>query len=159
MEISTDLGIPRDELFVYEDALRRGRTVLLLQVDSKEEEQKVQQTLEGCGAESLNAAREAWWIGLRDAEAEKYSAGDFSSDESDYRMGFEAAQSRQLWGKSYASALESLRDRYSADVSIRPAFRRGYERGRVHRQALLDSSISDTWGNRPLGSRQSSGKD
>ena len=159
MEISTDLGLPRDELFVYEDALRRGKTVLILQVDSKEEEQKVQQELERCGAESLNAAREAWWIGLRDAEAEKYSGGDFSSDESDYRMGFEAAQSRQLRGKSYAAALEFLRDRYSAEVSIRAAFRRGYERGQVHRQALVGSGIGQDTDNRPLVSRQSGGKD
>jgi hypothetical protein len=160
MEISTDSGLPRDELFVYEDALRVGKTVLILQVDSKEEEQKVQQVLESCGAESLNAAREAWWIGLRDAEAERYVAeGDFSADESDYRRGFQTAQWQDLRGKSYSAALDRLRDSYLPDVYNRAAFRRGYERGQVYRRALGDSTRNEEAKNRPLASRQARGKD
>jgi hypothetical protein len=161
MEVSTDLGIPRDELFVYEDALRKGRTVLLLQVGSDEEKQKVSQALESCGAESLNAAREAWWIGLRDAEAERYAfeGGDFSSDESVYRLGFEAAQRWELRGKSYSAGLESLQDRYSSDVCNRAAFRRGYERGQAYRQSLGNSSRREDADNKPLASHYSHGKD
>jgi hypothetical protein len=160
IEVSTDSGIPRDELFVYEDALRKGKTVLFLQLDSKEEKQKVQQVLESCGVESLNAAREAWWIGLRDAEAERYVAeGDFSADESDYRRGFQTAQWRDLRGKSYSAALDRLRDSYSPDVYNCAAFRRGYERGQVYRRSLGDSTRNEEAKNRPLASRQARGKD
>ena len=55
------------------------------------------------GAESIDAAREEWWVGLRDAEEETYRAQgrDFKADEAAYRRGFELALNPKRRGKSY----------------------------------------------------------
>ena len=49
--------------------------------------------LADAGAETIDAAREEWWIGLRTAEAEHYRSlgGEFESVEEEYRRGYEAA--------------------------------------------------------------------
>ncbi|MGH7845194.1 MAG: hypothetical protein ACREQW_08500, partial [Candidatus Binatia bacterium] len=61
-------GLPKDEIYFYEDALRKGRSVVIFQGDEGEEIQTGREALLQAGAESLDAAREQWWIGLRDAE-------------------------------------------------------------------------------------------
>jgi hypothetical protein len=115
-------GLPKDELYVYKDALRRGRTVLIVLVDDADQAAAVRAALAQAGAESLDAARAQWWIGMRDAEAEAYDAtgGDFAKDEEMYRRGFEAA----LRGDD-------------ADASHTAAFRAGYERGQAYHAKLL----------------------
>src|ERR1041384_7910354 len=55
-------GLPRDELYVYEDALRRGRSVLLAFSDNNQIAERARQALQSAGAESVDAAREEWWI-------------------------------------------------------------------------------------------------
>ena len=62
------------------------------------------------GAESIDAARENWWLGLRDVEEETYRAhgGDFQSDETAYRRGFELALNPKRRGKSYEAVSSEL---------------------------------------------------
>src|SRR5213080_412428 len=76
-------GVPRDELYVYEDALRRGRSLVMAFTDNEQLADSARVALKRAGAESVDAAREEWWIGLRDAEREHYTAqgGDFKTDE------------------------------------------------------------------------------
>jgi outer membrane lipoprotein SlyB len=121
-------GIPRDELYVYEDALRSGHSIVIAEADDELHADAVRQALVESGAETIDAAREQWWIGLRTAEQETYQEGDFAQDEPYYRKGFEAAQSPMVRGKSYDQALEYLTRQNQLAVS-NPAFRRGYERG------------------------------
>jgi hypothetical protein len=121
-------GIPRDELYVYEDALRQGRTIVIAEADDDLHSDAVRQALVEAGAETIDAARQQWWIGLRTAEQETYTGGDFERDEPFYRKGFEAAQSQAVRGKPYEEALEYLMSRHHLALS-HPAFRRGYERG------------------------------
>jgi len=132
-------GLPKDELYVYKDALRRGRTVLIALVEDAERVTSVRTALDQAGAESLDAARAQWWVGTRDAEAEAYHAtgGDFSRDEDVYRRGFEAALRTEVAGKPYQEAVEYVRLR-DADVYNTEAYRRGYERGRAYLQGLTD---------------------
>ncbi len=87
------------------------------------------------GAESIDAAREEWWIGLRDAEEAEYvrEGGDFRKDEALFRRGFDAAV-RQPLAPPFEEARETLRERHGAAAEERP-FRRGYERGRAWRSA------------------------
>jgi hypothetical protein len=127
-------GLPKDELFVYEDALRQGRTVLIVLTADTAQAEAAREALAQAGAESLDAARENWWVGLRTAEAEAYTAQgwNFSEDEAMYRRGFEAALRAEMAGKSYADAVRYLQSRYP-DVYDNEAFRRGYERGRAYR--------------------------
>jgi hypothetical protein len=126
-------GLPKDELYVYEDALRQGRTVLIVLTQDTTQTEVTREVLAQAGAESLDAARENWWVGLRTAEAEAYTAQgwNFNEDEAMYRRGFEAALRPELVGKSYAEAVSYLQLRY-AEVYHNEAFRRGYERGRTY---------------------------
>ncbi|MBI4455020.1 MAG: hypothetical protein HY644_03875 [Acidobacteria bacterium] len=73
LEDSFVKGLPIDELYLYKDALRKGRTVVIAFADDAQATE-VQQVLQQAGVESLDPAREDWWIGLRDVEEEKYVA-------------------------------------------------------------------------------------
>jgi hypothetical protein len=130
-------GLPKDEIYVYKDALSRGRTVLIALVEDDSQATAARTALEQAGAESLDAARAQWWVGLRDAEAEVYNVtgADFSRDEDMYRRGFEAALRTEVAGKPFAEAVEYVRVR-DADVYDTEAYRCGYERGRAYLQRL-----------------------
>ena len=137
MEENIATGLPRDELYLYEDALRRGRSVVIALADSEEIAERAREELKRAGAESIDAAREHWWIGLRTAEEAHYlsQGGNFNVDEAAYRLGFEAALHPDRRGQSYENTVKSLRTRY-ADNSGLEAFRRGYERGQAFQQSI-----------------------
>jgi len=148
LENSMTEGLPEDELFVYEDALRKGRTVVIVLADDEAEASRFRELLQTEGAEAVDAAREQWWIGLRGAEQEHYSkAGrNFGEDEQFYRLGFEAALHARTRCKEYDQVLgemnadiEELENRYPGKEVGEP-FRRGYERGREYYQQLCDES-------------------
>jgi hypothetical protein len=137
LEQSLVSGLPRDELFVYEDALRRGHSVVVALVDDEAPAVAARTTLAAAGAESIDAARERWWLGLRSAERERYAEGDaaFARDEVLFRRGFEAALGAGTRGRTWAEALPALRARHGAAVDD-PAFRRGWERGQAYQRDL-----------------------
>ena len=139
LEDSMANELPHDELFVYEDALRRGRTVVLAVADDEARGDTARGILAGAGAESIDAARESWWVGLRDAEEAEYTVdgGDFGAVEPTYRRGFEAALHPQGRGRSYDEDAERLRECYGAECDEAP-FRRGYERGRRYEGELME---------------------
>jgi hypothetical protein len=126
LERSLTEGLPKDELFVYEDALRGGRSVVITLVDDDADE-AARSVFEAANAEMVDAAREQWWIGLRAAEAAQYTP----SEEAAFRRGFEAALHRDARGLPIDEAMPELRRRYP-DLIGGPAFRRGYERGQVY---------------------------
>jgi hypothetical protein len=130
-------GLPADEIFFYEDALRSGRSVVIVMANGKGEAERAKQIMVAAGAESLDAARDAWWIGLRDAEREHYQAlgHDFARDQEAYRTGFEAALQPSTRGKSF-DELEELLKRDYPELSHSEAFRHGFERGRAYRGRL-----------------------
>jgi hypothetical protein len=132
-ERALSTGLPRDEVFMYEDALRKRRTLLVAQAESREAAQTAREVMERNGAESIDAAREKWWIGLREGEAAEYGDG-FAAEESTYRAGFQAALG-QFRGESFEAAQGELRRRYP-DLCERASFRRGYERGRAYFRSL-----------------------
>lgn len=65
-------GLPVDELYFYEDALRTGRSVVFAAVEDKRDEDTVRAILSDFGAESIDAARARWTTGLRDASDEVF---------------------------------------------------------------------------------------
>ncbi len=134
-------GVPRDELFVYEDALRRGRSVLIALADDDQIAASARSALHSAGAESVDAAREEWWIGLRDAEGEHYTqqGGDFNSDEAKYRLGFEAALHPDCRGQSCEDMMGHLNKRYGEDSGT-TAFREGYNRGQNYLKSGADTA-------------------
>jgi hypothetical protein len=133
MEDSLSGGLPKDEWFVYEDALRQGRTIIVLLAENDAQAEFIRAILLGHGAESIDAARERWWIGLRSAEEEHYAATgeDFESVEPSFRRGFEAALHPETRGRSYDSALAHLREHYPSEYKEK-SFRDGYERGQQY---------------------------
>jgi hypothetical protein len=139
LEDSMARGLPQDELFVYEDALRRGRSVVIAVADDDARADAARAAFERAGAESVDAAREAWWVGLRDAEEADYTVdgGDFSVEEPVYRRGFESALHPSARGRSYDEDAARLRECYGAECE-EGAFRHGYERGRRYHQELVE---------------------
>ena len=140
LESAAAEGLPEDEIFVYEDALRKGRSVVIAMTD--ENSASLRELLKAEGAEAVDAAREQWWIGLRSAEKEHYSkfGRNFGDDETFYRLGFEAALHARSRCKEYDQVLsemavhiEELQRQYPG-AKVEEPFRRGYERGRDYYQ-------------------------
>jgi hypothetical protein len=130
-------GLPADEIFVYEDALRKGRTVVIAMVENSMQADAARVALEDAGAESIDRAREMWWLGLRDVEKEKYESEGrkFEDDERYFRCGFEAALHSENRDKSYEDCHARLGDRYPGMHEEEP-FRRGYDRGRAYLETI-----------------------
>jgi hypothetical protein len=116
VEESGAYGLPKDELFVYADALRNGRYVVAAFVEDDDDVETARRVMAAGGVESIDAAREEWWVGLRDAEEAAYGdAEGFATHEPRYRDGFETA----------------CRGEQTAANGDEP-FRAGYARGRRH---------------------------
>ena len=133
-ERSLSTGLPKDEAFFYEDALRCGRSVVVANAESQSGADAARSIMERNQAESVDAARERWWIGIRDAEAERYCADapvETADRERIFRAGFETALHPDMRNKPLNKATKRLREQYP-DICDNEIFRRGYERGRRH---------------------------
>lgn len=148
LENSMTEGLPEDELYIYEDALRRGRTVVIALAPDEAEAARLRELLSVEEAESVDDAREQWWVGLRSAEREHYLAlgRNFDGDERFYRLGFEAALHARTRCKEYDQVLgemnaklEEVKQRYPSSNVDEP-FIKGYERGRDYYQQVCDQS-------------------
>ena len=151
VESATMEGIPEDEVFVYEDALRNGRSVVVALAED-DAAASLRKTLEQEGAETVDAARERWWIGLRSAEREHYNGfgDDFDRDEKFYRLGFQAAMHGRTRGKEYDQVLTEMQEdlellkRECPDPErVEKAFQRGYERGRAYYESIRSRPAQD----------------
>ena len=129
-------GLPEEELYVYKDALKHQRTVLIASAKDKNQAEVAKSALAAAGAESIDRAREMWWLGLRDVEKEHYEAdgGNFETDERTFREGFRAALETENRGKTYENCSARLRDRFPDSWEKEP-FRRGFERGQKYCEA------------------------
>lgn len=127
-------GIPHEDLYVYEDALRHGKSVLIAYVDDEDQAERAREVIENSGAEDIEMLRENWWDEVREGERAHYrrSGGDFDKDEPNYRRGYQAALHPRRRGKGYTDVEEDLLVAYTGIVLDRP-FREGYERGSAHR--------------------------
>jgi len=141
-------GLPEDEIFVYEDALRKGRSVVVGMAENDAEAARMRELMTAESAESVDAARQQWWIGLRSAEESRYqiSGRNFSEDEQFFRLGFEAAQHARYRCQEFDqisaemdAALEDVKRRYP-DKDVEEPFVHGYQRGREHYQKLCDEN-------------------
>jgi hypothetical protein len=136
-------GIPHDELYLYEDALRKGRSLVIAFVDDDGSTEAAHNVMAHAGAESIDAAREDWWLGLRDVEEEHYRTlgGDFSSDELAYRRGFEAALHPKRRGRSYDECRSEL-SASARDAGSEDAYRQGFNRGQEYLNNLKATTRS-----------------
>jgi hypothetical protein len=148
IERATYEGLPEDEIFVYEDALRKGRCVVVAVPEDENSAALVRQILQRDGAESIDTAREQWWVGLRTAEQSRYTnpGRSFSEDEPFFRLGFQAAMHARNRCKEFDqvsaemdAALEDVKRKYPG-ADVEEPFLQGYQRGREHYQELCDQS-------------------
>lgn len=148
LEESTSEGLPEDEIFVYEDALRKGHSVVVVLAENDDSASQLRELLQNHGAESVDAAREQWWTGLRSAEQGHYSesGGNFGENEKFYRLGFEAAMHARTRCMEFDQVsaemdadLEDVEKQYPGE-NVEEPFTRGYMRGREHYQHLCDET-------------------
>jgi hypothetical protein len=147
LDDSLSQGLPEDEIYVYEDALQKGRSVVVALANGISED-SIREVLTAQGAESVDAARHQWWIGLRSAEEEHYSASgnNFEKDEKFYRLGFEDAlhaRSRCREFDQISSEMDSrIEDieKQNPGTNAVEAYTRGYQRGREYYQRFCDQS-------------------
>jgi hypothetical protein len=146
LETSTTEGLPEDEIFVYEDALRQGRSVVIVLAEDTQQASLLRELLKMQGAESIDAAREQWWIGLRSAEESHYLGKNFAEDEEYFRRGFEAALHARTRCMEFDqvsaamdAALEDLQQEHPG-AEVEEAFTRGYQRGREYYQQRCDET-------------------
>lgn len=114
LETTLSQGVPRDDVFIYEDALRRGRSVVVVVTDDESLAARARDTLRTAGGTDVNAARDDWWAGLREEERGTFTP----EEESAYRRGFEAALTS---------------DAREPGLDASATFRRGWERGLLYR--------------------------
>jgi len=147
-ENATTEGVPEDEIFVYEDALRQGRSVVIVLAQDEQQASLVRELLQTQGAETVDAAREQWWIGLRSSEENRYSNSgrSFAEDEEYFRRGFEAALHARTRCMEFDqvsaelnSALEEVQKEHPG-ADVEEPFTRGYQRGREYYQRRCDET-------------------
>jgi hypothetical protein len=129
LESSLSDGLPKDDLFLYEDAIRKGHSVVIALTDSDEQIASAQDALRAAGAEDIDTARERWWIGVRPQD-EEYR-------EPTYRRGVEAALHPDVRGKAFEDAAPLLAAHHG-DAVKKDTFRRGYDRGRTYYAELVE---------------------
>ena len=125
-------GVPHEDVFLYEDALRHGRSIVIAHVDDDRAD-RVREVMNNSGAMDIDTLREQWWAELRDGERSHYHTDgrDFDRDEPRYRQGFQASLHPYRRGKEYKAIEEELHSSYRAD-ELDTAFREGYQRGQAY---------------------------
>src|ERR1700752_5234557 len=119
-------GIPHEDIYLYEDALRHGNSIVIAYADDGDQEDRAEEVLNNAGAEDIETLRERWWDELRDNERAHYG-GDFEREEPNYRRGYAAALHPKRRGKAYSDVEDDLRTAYAGTELDRP-FQDGYER-------------------------------
>jgi outer membrane lipoprotein SlyB len=128
-------GLPIDELFIYEDALRQGRSIVIAFAKDEKQANEAREILKAASAEAIDVARKNWWVGI--GESDDYEVPeDNAEDARHYRAGFEAALHPGLRGRSYEEAAGRLKQTYPAEHSHKK-FREGFMRGQAHYKHLL----------------------
>ena len=123
-------GIPHEDVYLYEDSLRHGRSIVIAYAEEGEQADRAAKTLNNAGAEDLDTLRENWWRELRDGERAHYGE-EFDRNEDSYRRGYQAALHPERRAKPYSEVEQDLTTAYAGTVLDRP-FQQGYERGLGH---------------------------
>jgi len=140
LEAGLGEGFPHEDIYIFQDALRHGRSVVVAYARDEMQAEQARQLMNSAGAIDIDELRENWWREVREQEYAHFQTNgmEFPEDELSYRRGFEAAHHPSRAGKSYAGAEASLRESF-ADDQLNESFRSGYERGSAHCQRLKET--------------------
>src|SRR5438128_1548088 len=61
-------GVPNEDLYFYEEAVRSGQTVVIVDAHNPRQETQTRNLLERAGGRSVQSVRREWWQGLREGE-------------------------------------------------------------------------------------------
>ncbi|HET7705359.1 MAG TPA: hypothetical protein VFM36_04690 [Thermoanaerobaculia bacterium] len=133
--------VPREDLYFYEEALRRGQTIIIVNADHGDEETRVRNILEHSGGRSIDSIRREWWYSLRDREREYVRLrGQGDWNESDYQSGFEAALHPATRGQDYDQVAAYIESCYPGPCKTE-VFRVGFDRGRQYLQGNVSGEV------------------
>ena len=130
-------GIPHEDVYLFEDTLRHGNSVLIAYAEDGDQADRAREILDNAGAQDMDRLREEWWREVRDQERSHYGE-EFERHESNYRLGYQAALHPSRRGKAYADVEEELRTAYAGTTLDRP-FQAGYERGLAYRPRTVET--------------------
>lgn len=121
-------GLPADEFFLYQDALRQGRSVVCCLTPRELEADEARSILHREGAESVDPARHQRWLGLATSERARYASPPKAYTRPDtFSRGVAAALSPEFHGKPWDQVVYLLAERYR--YWYEDAFRNGFEAG------------------------------
>ena len=130
-------GIPHEDIYLYEDALRHGNSIAIAYADDGDQANRAKEVMNNAGAQDIDTLREGWWQELRDGERTHYE-GDFDRDEQSYRRGYTAALHPRRRGKVYSDVEDELRTAYIGTTLDIP-FQAGYVRGQSYRSKGVEN--------------------
>jgi hypothetical protein len=132
--------LPPEDLFIYEDALRRGERVLIVQPSDEVREQIAQDIMRAPGTISTDNVWRRWWSELSQHESAAYhtvSSTPFAQIEEGYQRGFKAALDGRLRGKPPTEQDALVKEYYGEAAQTQP-FQQGFARGNLYYHALLE---------------------
>ena len=131
-----------EDVFVYEEALRQGYSLLLVHRLDGQQHDTVRDLFTRINTEHLHNLWERWWPERRQQEAATYqeTAEEFAAHEFTYRRGFEAALDVRTRGKTYAEAAHVLAMRDGSLYQDR-VFGRGFARGQLYYHTMLEQEV------------------
>lgn len=131
-------GFPHEDIYLYEHALRHGKSVVVVYADEGDQADRAEEILEA-NSTSLDWLRDQWWDHLAEGERTNYqsSGRDFNADELSYRQGFQAALHPKRRGQSFSDVRSDLCRVYD-ESELNPAFQCGYDRGVTHQEKLKE---------------------
>jgi hypothetical protein len=129
------LDVRDHDLFFFEDALRRGMTVVIVDVHGDAQETQVRNILEREGGRSADSLRREWWQSVRAGERDyvRQRGYDFDAEEINFRSGFEGALHPQARGREFDEVVAYLESCYPEPCRTE-VFRVGFDRGRQYLQ-------------------------
>lgn len=126
-------GVPNEDLYFFEEAIRDGGGVVLVDARDATQETQARNLLERGGGRPAGATRRDWWQDLRDRERRYLQSRGRSLEaiEGDYRAGFEAALHPATRGRDYGHVAEYVETCYGENCRS-DAFQLGYDRGQSY---------------------------
>lgn len=127
------LGVPNEDLFFFEETIRGGGAVVIIETRDSTQETQGRNLIERAGGRAPQMARRDWWQSRRHEEARYLRSRGYELEpvESDYRSGFEAALHPTTRGRAYEQVVAYVETCYPGPCRT-AAFRVGYDRGQEY---------------------------
>jgi hypothetical protein len=126
-------GVPNEDLFFFEEAIRSGGAVIIIETRDATQETQGRNLIERAGGRASHVVRRDWWQNRRQPEGDYLRSRGYELEpvESDYRSGFEAALHPTTRGRDYDQVVAYVETCYPGPCRT-AAFRVGFDRGQQY---------------------------